>query len=104
MGRTSTLLQLYLQPALQGYPPFIDLPKLYNASITLSNLIATDVQVFNELNSIENFLPVLEKFIATVDKNLPNYISVLGMFFSEFGNVQADPNDNFVQEMSILAG
>ena len=33
--KTTTLLQLWLQPHLQGYPPFEDFPRLYEEAIGL---------------------------------------------------------------------
>ena len=100
LGRTVPLLHLYLQPSLMGYPPFNDFPALYNASSTLFRFeFRVSIEFLDEINST-NVLPVIGKL---VNKNLPDYLLVVGRLLNEFGNV--DPSqDRIFTQISLISG
>ena len=92
-GRTIGLLQLYLQPPLQGYPPFNNFPALYNASSTLSMLITRDAMALWQIDSFESLMSGIGKMAM----HIPRYLTTVGMFVDEFGNINPDGNPILVQ-------
>ena len=82
LGKTVGLLQLYLQPALQGYPSFNNFSALYNASSQLGMLLYQDI---------------LSMSPQQIANNIPQYFRAMGMFVNEFGNVDS-------HEIKILTG
>ena len=75
--KTTTLLQLWLQPPLQGYPPFEDFPRLYEETVGLLaplsgkerlsrfDLLQTAARAvdefFNVRNGTEHYIPWIKE-------------------------------------------
>ena len=97
------LLQLYLQPYLQGYPAFNNFPALYNASSTLIRLVYKDAMVLGNINNTEDILPVIGKLLDNIEDRIPEYLTAIGSFVDNFGDVQNATNPVF-QEIKIITG
>ena len=98
-GKTFGLLQLYLQPPLQGYPSFNNFPALYNASSTLSMLITRDAMALFQINSFESLLSGIEEMAMRI----PRYLTTVGMFVDEFGNINTEGNPT-LEEIKSYTG
>ena len=96
IGKTQGLLQLYLQPALQGYPPFADFAALYNASSTLSNLVGRDIMPF---------MGQIEVALGNIMNHTDDYLEIMAVFAKQFGNVQADGYQKIeIQTIQTITG
>ena len=95
LEKTSVLLQLYIQPSLQGYPPFNDFPSLYNASAKLSVLAAQDIKPLFEGN--------IDQMVMNVIMNVPQYLELLSSMITQFGNVQRT-GDRTINEIISITG
>ena len=81
LGKTVGLLQLYIQPFLQGYPSFNNFPAIYNASSAISLRLVRDLaplltaQPDDNLDNLDNLV-----------ESLPHYLENGAVLVKEFGN------------------
>ena len=111
LGKTVGLLQLYLQPPLQGYPSFNNFPALYNASSRLSMLLYRDLMSVSQrlsqlpMDSFESllngFAQMAPQMAKQFEANIPEYLRAAGMFVSEFGNINSTGQETLVQIKTI---
>ena len=71
------LLQLWLQPALQGYPPFLNFEALYNATQIINSLVNQDVAALLEGR--------YDVFLHQIQMHVPEYLSAAATFIENFG-------------------
>ena len=93
VGRTIGLLQLYVLPPLQGYPPFNDFPALYNASSKLTKLIFADTTSLPRIDSFESMMFAFSQLADRIlIRNISPYLKTVGVIVKEFGNFDSRGN------------
>ena len=97
IGKTVNLLQLWLQPALQGYPPFLNFGALYNASQIINSLVNQDLAAL-----LEGRYDVL---LHQIQMHVPEYLSAAAIFIKNFGLTEIlDVNETDHVMITFLTG
>ena len=104
ISKTTTLLQLYLQPYLQGYPAFENFPALYHAISDFNTMLAGDIQPLFDMGDFGNLIPAIGAIIDNIERRLMDYTTAIGMIVQEFGNINPGPDDTFLQEVKQITG
>ena len=103
IGKTVNLLQLYLQPFLQGYPAFKDLPALYKGVSDLNGLLVDDLRPLGDIKDFMDIFSAIEKIAANIERRLMHYATAVGTIVEEFGNIE--PGDSEVlKEVKEITG